>query len=141
VIAMMDGPSEQYPVEFLTAATLRFSGGATAQLVSSRRLPNGKNSVTLYGTKRRVEGEETLSMAPTGWLSVTNGGETTTTRIPLRDGYLTEAEDFSRAVQTGDPPAARGEDGIRSVAVTVAICEAAATGQVVRPTDSSLWAG
>lgn len=56
VTAMTDGPNDQYPVEYLTAATLRFSTGALGQFVSSRRLPNGTNSVSVYGAARRVDG-------------------------------------------------------------------------------------
>lgn len=135
VTAMTDGPGEEYPVEFLTAATLRFDGGAMGQFVSSRRLPNGANSVSVYGTARRLEGEETLGMVPGGQLRVIQGAEVSTIRVPLRDAYVTEVEAFSRAVRTGDPFAANGEDGLRSVAITEAILESAATGRSVRPTE------
>lgn len=133
VVALTDGPNEDYPVEFLTAATLRFDRGAIAQLVSSRRIPNGANSVTIYGTKERLDGEETLGMTSTGQLRVTRGAETVTNRLPLRDAYLSEVEAFSRAIESGDRFAADAEDGVRSVAITTAIIEAARTGRAVRP--------
>src|SRR5262249_41974423 len=95
VTALTDGPSEEAPVEFLTAATLRLERGAIAQLVSSRRLPNGMNSVTIYGTNERLDGEETLGMTPTGQLRVTRGAQTTVERLALRDAYQTEVEAFS----------------------------------------------
>ena len=132
VTAMADGPSDEYPVEFLTAATLRFAGGTIGQFVSSRRLPNGVNSVAVYGTAQRVEGVETLGMTPSGWLRVTSGAETREMRVPLRDAYLAEVEAFSQAAQTGEPFAASGEDGLQSVIATVAILEAARTGQAVQ---------
>ncbi len=132
VTAMTDGPNETYPVEFLTAATLRFAGGALAQLVSSRRLPNGANSVAVYGTSGRVDGEETLGMVPSGRLRLTRGAESTIRRVALRDAYLTEVEEFSRAVEEGIPFHADGDDGVRSVAITVAILEAARSGRTIR---------
>jgi len=138
VTAMTDGPNDQYPVEFLTAATLRFSDGAIGQFVSSRRLPNGANGVSVYGTERRVDGEETLGMTPSGQLRIIHGTETRITRVPLRDAYLTEAEEFSRAVQTGGPFEASGEDGARSVAITVAILEAARAGRFVQPAEPNV---
>jgi 1,5-anhydro-D-fructose reductase (1,5-anhydro-D-mannitol-forming) len=131
--AMADGPNERYPVEFLTAATLRFDGGALAQLVSSRRLPNGLNSVTVYGTEKRLDGEETLGMAPSGQLRIVRGAESTVVRVPLRDAYMSEVEAFSRAVESGEGFAASGQDGLRSVAVTEAILESARTGRTIRP--------
>jgi 1,5-anhydro-D-fructose reductase (1,5-anhydro-D-mannitol-forming) len=135
VIAMTDGPSEQYPVEFITAATLRFSGGVIAQLVSSRRLPSAANSLSIYGSAGRIDGTETLGMATTGELRIVRGTETTITRIPLQDAYLAEIEAFSRAAESGGPFEASGEDGARVVAATVAIAESAASGQLVRVAD------
>lgn len=138
VTAMTDGPNDTYPVEFLTAATLRFSGGAIANIVSSRRLPNTTNTVTIYGTKCRIEAEETLGMMPSGHLRVTNGAESTIRKIPLRDCYLTEAETFSTAVHANGQFAASGEDGVRSVAITSAILEAARSGRTVHLNDVDL---
>jgi 1,5-anhydro-D-fructose reductase (1,5-anhydro-D-mannitol-forming) len=132
VAALTDGPSEDYPVEFLTAATLRFERGAIPQLVSSRRLPNGTNGVTIYGTNERLDGEETLGMTPAGQLRITRGAQTTVDRVALGDAYLTEVEAFSRAVEGDGVFAASGDDGVRSVAITAAILEAARTGRSVR---------
>jgi 1,5-anhydro-D-fructose reductase (1,5-anhydro-D-mannitol-forming) len=136
--AMTDGPSERYPVEFLTAATLRFADGTLGQMVSSRRLPNGANSVTVYGASGRAEGVTTLGMTTGGLLRLTREAETTELHMPLRDAYAAEVEAFSRAVATGEPFAASGEDGLRSVAATVAILEAAASGQTTALARSGL---
>jgi predicted dehydrogenase len=131
VLAMTDGPSDQYPVEFITAATLRFSGGVIAQLVSSRRLPSAANSVSIYGSTGRIDGVETLGMATTGELRIVHGTETSISRIRLRDAYLAEIEAFSRAVESGETFEASGQDGARVVAATAAIIESAQTGHLV----------
>lgn len=77
-------------------------------------------------------------MTPSGQLRITHGTETTITRVPLRDAYLTEAEEFSRAVETGGPFEASGEDGTRGVAITVAILEAARAGRIVQPAEPNV---
>jgi predicted dehydrogenase len=71
-------------------------------------------------------------MTPSGQLRITRGAEVTVSRIPLRDAYVNEVEAFSRAVETGGTFAASGDDGVRAVAITVAILESARTGRTVR---------
>jgi 1,5-anhydro-D-fructose reductase (1,5-anhydro-D-mannitol-forming) len=138
VAAMTDGPSDQYPVEFLAAGTLRFASGALAQFASSRRLPNGRHGVSVYGSDGRLDGEDTLSMTPSGELRIASGAETRTVRVPLRDAYQAEVEAFSRAVEHGEPFEASGEDGARVVAVLAALLESAATGRFVQPAKSAV---
>lgn len=131
VAAFTDGPNDQFPVEFLTAALLRFENGALAEFTSSRRLPNGANGVSVYGTEGRLDGQATLSMDARGQYGITRGPATTITQLPLHDLYAQEIDAFCRAVQNGAEVGATGEDGVRSVAVTVAVLESARTGRAV----------
>jgi 1,5-anhydro-D-fructose reductase (1,5-anhydro-D-mannitol-forming) len=132
VSAVDDEANAAWPVEFLTAATIRFEDDVFAQLVSSRRLPNAANSVTLYAADARLEARSTLAMDPQGELAVTRGGETTTTVLPLGDLYALEVDAFSRAVAEGGEFHASGEDGLSTVALTEAIVESARSGRAVR---------
>jgi 1,5-anhydro-D-fructose reductase (1,5-anhydro-D-mannitol-forming) len=133
--AIADGPSDRWPLDFLTAFTLVLSDGSFAQCLSSRRLPFGRNSVVAYARKARLEGRSTLSMEPLGELVLTRtGDETVTRRLPLRDLYQLEVEGFSSAVRGEGEVLATGEDGVRSVEVTEAILEASRTGRLV-PVD------
>jgi predicted dehydrogenase len=133
VAALDDGASDAWPVEFLTAASIRFEGDVFAQLVSSRRLPNGANSVTVHAGEARLEARSTLAMDPQGELAVTRGGDTQTTAEPLSDLYALEVQAFSRAVADGGEFRASGEDGLLVVALTQAVAESARTGRAVRP--------
>lgn len=51
------------------------------------------------------------------------------------DGFVLECYDFVDAVQNNRPPEVTVEDGLRAKAISVAIYEAAATGQTVRVQD------
>lgn len=131
VAALSDGPSDQHPVESLTTALVRFDDGSMGVITSSRRLPNARNSVRIYGTDGLVEGEGTIGVDPTGFLRFTKG-RTTTTRSPeLQDLYRLEVEAFARAIDGREPFGPIGEDGVRSVALTSAIAAAAFAGKSV----------
>jgi 1,5-anhydro-D-fructose reductase (1,5-anhydro-D-mannitol-forming) len=132
VTALTDGPNERFPVEFLTAAVLRFDGGALAQITCSRRLPNGANSVTVYATGGRLDGLATLSMDPSGHFTLTSGDTTIVRRPALRDLYALEVEAFSRALQGEADSGASATDGVQSVAITSAVLESARTGRAVQ---------
>ena len=131
VSALADGPSDLYPVEFLTTVSLRFETGVLGQFTCSRRLPNGTNSVLIYGSDQRIEGHETLSMEPVGQLRIVRGTSATETRLPIVDPYQVEVEAFGQSLVDGMPFEASGDDGVRSVAVTVAIVESIHTGKAV----------
>jgi 1,5-anhydro-D-fructose reductase (1,5-anhydro-D-mannitol-forming) len=131
VTAFADGPTDQFPVEFLTMSLLRFDNGLLGQFTSSRRLPNGANSVTVYGTDGRYDGQATLSVETTGQLCLTRGCETTVKQLPLRNAFALEIEAFCRAIREGVAFEASGEDGVRSVDVTVAVLESARSGRAV----------
>ena len=131
VAAISDGPSDERPVESLTSALLQFEGGAHGVLTSSRRLANARNDVAVYGSERLLEGVGTITVDPAGVLRETAGGDTHTREVPLADHYRLEIESFARAVADGEPFGAPGADGVRSVAVTSAIAQAAATGTAV----------
>ncbi|MHB1005577.1 MAG: Gfo/Idh/MocA family protein [Chloroflexota bacterium] len=133
VAAFADGPSERYPVEFLTAGLLRFRGGAVAEFTSSRRLPNSPNSIVVYCEGGRLEGQSTLGMDPAGRLAIVRGAETLIKHLPLRDLYVEEVEAFCHAAEKGEPFSASGEDGVRSVALTNAVLAAAREGRAVNP--------
>jgi 1,5-anhydro-D-fructose reductase (1,5-anhydro-D-mannitol-forming) len=133
VAAMDDAAVDDQPVEFLTSALLRFAGGCIGRMTCSRRLPHATNSVVVQASECRLEGHGTLSMAPVGWLSSTREGEEPTSwRPPLGDLYVAEIEAFSAAIEQGAAFHASSDDGVRSVAVTSAIVEAARTGRTVR---------
>lgn len=133
VVAFDDAAWEGHPVEFLTSALLRFAGGCFAQLTCSRRLPHATNGIVVHASECRLEAHGTLSMQAAGWLSSTReDAEPESFHPPLADLYGEEIRTFAGAVEQGHPFHASAQDGVRSVAVTSAIVEAAKTGCAVR---------
>jgi 1,5-anhydro-D-fructose reductase (1,5-anhydro-D-mannitol-forming) len=127
VVALDDGTSHG-KVEFLTVATLRLAGGALAQVVCSRRLPQSTQSVTVFGSAERLEAHRTLSMGAQGELRVTTAAGTESLAPQITDLYDVEIEAFADAVLGRRPLEAPAEDGVRSVALTEAVQEAARSG-------------
>jgi 1,5-anhydro-D-fructose reductase (1,5-anhydro-D-mannitol-forming) len=132
VVAMDDGEWEDHPVEFLTSALLRFAGGCFAELTCSRRLPHAENSLVVHAERCRLDAHGTMGMEAAGWLTATRAGaEPELWRPQLEDLYQSEIRAFAAAVEEGRAFHASAEDGVRSVAVTSAIVEAARTGRAV----------
>lgn len=131
VTAVSDGPNESIPVEFLTAALLRFEGGALGEVISSRRLHGTDDDVTLYCEGGRLRGRGTATTEAVGSLEVRTGGEEDVREPQVRDLYALEAEACSAAVREGRDFPASAEDGVRSVQLTLAVLESAAAGSSV----------
>jgi 1,5-anhydro-D-fructose reductase (1,5-anhydro-D-mannitol-forming) len=131
VVAVSDGPGDERPVEFTTAATLVFASGALAQLVSSRRLRNTEDSLRVYADEARLDAVGTLTTEPAGRLELTRAGETEVRDLPLRDLYELEIEACSAAIEAGRELPATALDGVRSVEILAAVLESARTGAAV----------
>lgn len=132
VTAMADGPNDDIPVEFLTVALLRFGGGEIGEIVSSRRLHGTDDDVTVYCEGGRLRGRGTVTTEAVGSLEVRTDDGEEVREPPLRDLYALEAEACSAAVREGHDFPASAADGVRSVELTLAVLESAATGRTVR---------
>ena len=131
VMAVADGPNEERPVEFVTAATLVFGGGALAHLVSGRRLQATDDSLTVYCDDARLRGAGTVSTEPVGWLEIAREDRAEVRELPLRDLYTLEIESCSAAISHGTAFPASASDGVRSVEILAAVLESARSGRAV----------
>jgi 1,5-anhydro-D-fructose reductase (1,5-anhydro-D-mannitol-forming) len=133
VVAMDDTGWKGYRVEFLISALLRFENGCFARLTSSRRLPHASNGLVVHAERCRLEAHGTLALHPAGWLTATREGEEPEVWRPqLDDVYVEEIQTFAAGIEQGHEFHASALDGVRSVAVTSAIVEAARSGRAVR---------
>jgi predicted dehydrogenase len=133
VVAVADGPDGERPVEFLTAATLAFTGGSVAQLVSSRRLRNTDDTLTVYCEQARLRGIGTLTTEPVGRLEIVREAGSEVHEPELRDLYVLEIEACSAAIRDGGDFPATAADGVRSVEILAAVLESARSGRAVSP--------
>jgi 1,5-anhydro-D-fructose reductase (1,5-anhydro-D-mannitol-forming) len=129
VTGRADGPSDRYPVEFLTLGAFEFDDGAFGQLTCSRRLSHSRNHLTVYTPAGRLTAEGAVSMRGEGELIIEHNGDVERLDGPLDNPYRAEISAFSRAVREGTPFAASGRDGLKVVKVTTALIEAARSGQ------------
>ena len=105
-------------------------------LTSSRRLPNARNAVTITAPKGCSRVGPGSGVASQAVLQATYSGESARTSCRSSITTASSWSAFARAVATGEPFAAPGEDGVRSVAVISAIAESAATGRTVQVADA-----
>jgi predicted dehydrogenase len=129
-------------VEDCVAARLRFANGALGSIVATTAAaPGFPHRVEVYGTRggvqiegetvARWEGEAPPPVAPAASPSVAGAGGSPTGISAV--GHRRLVEDFVAAIRGGRAPIVPGEEGRRSLAVVLAIYEAARTGRAVRP--------
>ena len=134
VTAMTDGQTTQQPLENLATVSLRFEGGVIATVCCGRLLPDTQNDFTVYGTDGRITGRATLWEARQGRVEVVSETVNRTEVYPYNylANFISELEDFHRAVEEDREPAATGLDGLRVTQVTSAVVESARTGRAIK---------
>ena len=97
-------------------------------------LPDTQNDFTVYGTDGRVTGRATLWEARLGKVQVMSETFNRTEVYPYSylANFISELEDFRRAIEADREPAATGVDGLRVTQVTDAAIESARTGRTVK---------
>ena len=151
VYALVGNRIRNFPVEDTAGITLRFKNGALGTIFLSDGTPSltswegttGENPLLyhdfgncyqFFGTdasllfpqmKRRYYSDP----AKTGWnYPVTEHGY----KVPREDPYIKEFSHFCRVIEGKESPRTSGEDGKRTLAVTLAIKQSGETGQPVR---------
>ena len=133
VIAMTDGQTAQQPLENLATMSLRFGGAVIATICCGRMLPDTQNDFTVYGSDGRITGEATLWEARQGRVEVVSETVNRTEVYPYHflANFISELEDFRRAVEEDLEPTATGLDGLQATQVTSAMVESASTGRAI----------
>ncbi len=134
VVAMTDGQTGEQPLEHIATIALRMSGGAIAQVMCGRMLPDTQNDLALYGSNGRFATKETIWEARLGRAEVVSATEVhdESWEYDYLANFVAELEDFHDALKSGRAPAATGEDGHAAARITAAAIESAKTGRTVR---------
>jgi 1,5-anhydro-D-fructose reductase (1,5-anhydro-D-mannitol-forming) len=134
VAAITDGQTESQPLEQLAAMSLRFTGGTLGTVCCGRVLPDSRNDFDIYGSDGRVSSQATLWEARQGQVEIVSETANETLNCPEEylGNFVAEIQDFQRAVEADEEPAASGIDGLRVVEVTLAMVESARSGRTVR---------
>lgn len=112
-------------------AVLRFDNGVLAQLHDAFTVKHAGTGLEVHGSEGSIVARDVMTQRAAGELVLRNAsGETT---IPVEDEnlYVRALRAFNAAVAGQGQPSASGEDGVKSVAVALAVQEAARTGRTV----------
>lgn len=116
-------------VEDGVMAVLRFDNGVVAQLHDAFTMPYAGTGIEIHGTAGSIFGRDVMTQRPVGEVTLRNATGEHPIAVQHENLYERSLAAFNEAVQGRGTPAASGEDGLRSLAVALAVLEAAHTGQ------------
>ena len=119
-------------LEDAVMGVMRFRGGVLAQFHDAFTARHAVTGFEVHGTDGSLVARNVMTQRPDGTVALWRDGEEE--RVPLTHENLYErsVRRFNAAVLGDDEPAASGEDGIRSLAIALAVREAAATRRTVQ---------
>jgi 1,5-anhydro-D-fructose reductase (1,5-anhydro-D-mannitol-forming) len=114
------------PVEDAVMGVIRFQSGVIAQFHDAYTVPNAPTGLEVHGTEGSLVGENVMTQDPVGRLFLRRANQLREVELePFEDLYIHQVRLFNEAVQGRGKPFATGEDGVRSLAVALAVMEAA----------------
>ena len=113
-------------------AVLRFEGGALAQLHDAFTTPHAGTGLEIHGDAGSLFGRDVMTQRAVGEVRLRNGQGEHVVAVEHTDLYERGVAAFCAAMRGEGDPAATGMDGVRSLAVALAIDEACRTGTRVR---------
>ena len=112
---------------------MRFRSGVMAQFHDAFTIRHAGTGFEVHGTGGSLLAKDVMTQQPIGQITLRKGDETRTVDLdPPEDLYTRAVRLFNQAVQGEGQPSATGEDGVRSLAVALAVLESTKTGQHVR---------
>ncbi len=137
VVSLTDGQTVRQPLEHIATIALRMSGGAIAQVMCGRMLPDTQNDLALYGSDGRFATMETVWEARLGRAEVVSAtvNDNEAYEYDYLANFVAELNDFRDALESDRDPSATGEDGLKATQITAAAIESAKTGKVVKVQD------
>lgn len=112
---------------------MRFRSGVLAQFHDAFTIAYAGTGLQVHGTDGSLFAEDVMTQRAVGRILLRRSGRNeTVTLAPPEDLYTRAVRVFNRAVDGRGQPAATAEDGVRSLAVALAVRESAQTGQRIR---------
>lgn len=117
-------------IEDAVMGVLRFDGGALAQHHDAFTIRHAHTGFEVHGTDGSLYAEDVMTQDPVGrvLLRREGGGITGIDVGAPEDLYARSVRLFNAAVRGEGEPAATGEDGVRSLAIALAVRQSVATG-------------
>ncbi len=112
-------------------AVLRFDNGVLAQLHDAFTVRHAGTGLEVHGTEGSIIARNVMTQRPAGEIVLRNASGETAVPVEHENLYVRALRAFNAAVAGQGQPSASGEDGVRSVAVALAVLEASRTGRRV----------
>jgi 1,5-anhydro-D-fructose reductase (1,5-anhydro-D-mannitol-forming) len=117
-------------LEDAVMGAIRFRSGLLAQFHDAFTIKNARTGFEVHGTDGSLIGEDVMTQEPQGRLFLQRQEEREEIDLGQHESlYAHQVRHFNAAVHGKGTPSATGEDGVRSLAVAVAVLESAKTGQ------------
>jgi 1,5-anhydro-D-fructose reductase (1,5-anhydro-D-mannitol-forming) len=119
-------------LEDAVMGVMRFRNGVIAQFHDAFTAPHASTGFEVHGTDGSLYGRDVMTQRPMGMVSMRREGREEDVPVDHENLYERSVRCFNAAIRGEGEPAASGADGVQSLAVAVAVREAAETGQTVR---------
>ena len=132
VVAMAGTSGMGQGVEDSVMSVWTMPSGAMVQAHESFTHPFAGSGVEIHGSEGSIFGRGIMTQRPVGEVELADASGRRTIPFDTHDLYTRSLGLFSEAVAGRGRPSADGVDGVKSLAVAVAVREAAQTGRAVR---------
>lgn len=123
-------------IEDAVMGVIRFQSGVIAQFHDAYTVPNAPTGLEVHGTEGSLVGENVMTQDPVGRLFLRRANQLREVELGTFENlYVHQVRHFNEAVQGRGKPFATGEDGVRSLAVALAVMEAAGRGRRIAVQD------
>lgn len=110
-------------------AAIRFRSGAIAQIHDAFTAPYAGTGFEVHGTEGSLIGRNVMTQKAVGEIVLRNAEGERVLPSDSENLYVRSLHRFHGAIRGEGRPSATGEDGVRSMALALAVLEAARTGQ------------
>jgi 1,5-anhydro-D-fructose reductase (1,5-anhydro-D-mannitol-forming) len=122
----------QSGLEDAVMGAIRFRSGLLAQFHDAFTIKNARTGFEVHGSEGSLIGEDVMTQEPQGQLFLQRQGKREEVDLGQHENlYAHQVRHFNAAVRGQGKPFTTGEDGVRSLAVAMAVMEATKTGQRV----------
>ncbi|ANG62741.1 fructose reductase [Marinobacterium aestuarii] len=119
-------------VEDGSMVIMRMPSGALVQTHESFVVPFAGTGLEVHGTQGSIFARDVMTQRPLGEVELVTAQGRRTLSIEHHDLYAHSLAHFARAMREGGEAAVSGEDGVKSLAVALAVAESASEGRLVR---------
>jgi 1,5-anhydro-D-fructose reductase (1,5-anhydro-D-mannitol-forming) len=119
-------------LEDAVMGVMRFRDGVIAQFHDAFTAPHASTGFEVHGTEGSLYGRDVMTQRPVGAVTIRREGSEEAVPVEQENLYERSVRCFNAAIRGEGEPAASGEDGVRSLAVALAVRESAQTGRTVQ---------